>query len=185
MTSISELIKTFIEAEIELEDLAIVAQKVLGEISLTVFDKFLKERAESLKKLKIHCNMKDDRKWENLSTKWNATSKLEELDYDDYGSLNGNCPIAFELEMPKLTKLVLRNMNVNILEIFGTQNFPVLERLYLHKRFSNENASQETIFNIFESCPNLKSVQLKDFYFSDLQSIETWNLFLFKIPYFL
>ena len=167
-SSISELFKTFIDAKIDVEDLAIAVRYDLDEIYPSVFIKFLEERGESLKKLKIRCNisyttMKDDRKEEKFTMKWNATSNLEELFYDDFGSQNGNCPIAFGLEMPKLTKLVLRNMNGNILQIFGTQNFPVLSRLYLHKRFGNENTSRETLFNIFVSCPNLKSYQLNNF----------------------
>ena len=185
-SSISELFKTFIDAKIDVEDLAIAVRYDLDEIYPSVFIKFLEERGESLKKLKIRCNisyttMKDDRKEEKFTMKWNATSNLEELFYDDFGSQNGNCPIAFGLEMPKLTKLALQTMDGNVLKIFGTTNFPVLERLYLDKKYGDEFDSQESIFNIFVSCPNLKSVKLRDFDVSDLQSIESWNLFLCKI----
>ena len=180
--SISELIKTFIDAKIELEDLDIVAFGDL-EIYPSVFSKFLNERAAKLKKLKIRCpmndkTMKDERKWEKFSMKWNATSTLEELYYDDFGSQNGNCPIEFGHEMPKLTKLLLRNINGSMLQIFGTQKFPVLERLCLQKKFGNENVTQQTILNILENCPKLKSVKLQDFNLSNPQSGDTWCAFL-------
>ena len=185
---VSELLKTLIDAKIELEDLTIVAGSGF-EIYPSVFSKFLEERAENLKKLKICCSMddttkKNDRKWEKFSTKWNATSNLEELYYDDYGSQNGQCPIEFGMEMPKLTKLVLRNINGNMLQIFGAQNFPVLERLYLHQKSGSGNTSQQTIFNILENCPNLKSVRVNDnFEDSDLYRFirnmyKTFNVFI-------
>ena len=174
--SISELIKTFTDSKIELEDLAIVACKDLFEIYPSVFEKFLEERGGTLKILKIRCAMKDNR--ENFSMKWNATPNLKELYYDDYGSQNGTCPIEFGLQMPKLTKLVLRNIDGNMLQMIGTQTFPVLERLLLERRFGNENASQQTIFNILENCPNLKSVKLEGFVISDLESSENWYSFL-------
>ena len=184
--SISELIKTFTDSKIELEDLAIVACKDLFEIYPSVFEKFLEERGGTLKKLKIRCTMndttmKDERKGKKFSMKWNATPNLEELYYDDFGSQNGTCPIEFGLEMAKLTKLVLQNINGNILQIFGTQNFPVLKRLYLHKGFGNENVSQHTIFNILKNCTNLKSVKLEGFDFSDVQLSEDWYPILYKI----
>ena len=94
-SSVSELIKTFIDAKIELEDLSIEAPPDF-EIHASDFGKFLEERAETLKKLKICCTIydftkKDDR--QNLSTKWNVTANLKELYYDDYGSQHGRHPI--------------------------------------------------------------------------------------------
>ena len=186
MTSISELIKTFIEAKIELEDLAIVARRDL-ELYPSVFSKFLEERGETLKKLNIRCTL-DDSTWKNerkrvtFSTKWNATSNLEELYYDDHGSQNGRSfPIEFGAEMPKLTKLVLRNINGNILLNFGTQKFPVLERLYLDIRFGDENLTRKTIFNILKNCPGLKSVKLLGLNLSEPEARYTWCAFLCKM----
>ena len=187
LESISELIKTFVDAKIELEDLDIVANYNLGEIYPSVFIKFLEERGETLKKLKIHCPMndatrKDERKLEKFSMKWIATSNLEELCYHDYGNQKGNCPIEFGCEMPKLTKLALLHINGNILQKFETQNFPVLERLHLEKSYGKgENASQQTIVNILENCPNLKSVKLRGFNVPDPQSADSWCAFLCKI----
>ena len=185
--SISELFKTFIDAKIELEDLAIEAYGDI-EIYPSVFSKFLNERAANLKKLKVCCymndnTMKEERKWEKFTMKWNATSNLEELYYDDFGSQNGNCPIEFGHEMPKLTKLALSQINGSMLQIFGTQNFPALERLYLEKVSDNLNSfnvDQQPIFNILQNCPNLKSVKLWRFKLSDLQP-DTWFAFLCKM----
>ena len=180
---VSELIKTFIDAKIELENLAIVAPPDF-EIHTSDFSKFLEERAETLKKLKIRCTMNDSTKKDNRQNFpmiWNVTSTLEELYYDDYGSQEGRHPIElkFGQEMPKLTKVVLKNINGDMFNVFGNQNFPVLERLYLQRDVGNGPfACLGILFNILENCPNLKSVKLVGLDVSDPQSIDIWCAFL-------
>ena len=57
---ISELIKTFGDAKIELEELAVVSLQSKIIIKASTFGKFLKERAKTLKKLKIQCSILND-----------------------------------------------------------------------------------------------------------------------------
>ena len=81
--------------------------------------------------------------------------------------------------MPKLTKVVLKNINGDMFHVFETQNFPVLERLYLDKEVGNGPcASRQTLFNILENCPTLKSVKLVGLDVPDPQSIDIWYAFL-------
>ena len=184
--NMSELVKTFIDAKIGLEDFAIVSSFV--EIKASTLCNFLKDRKETLKKLKICCNLIGTDK-EGIM-KWNAPSNLEELYFLDHGSVYARhrLKIEFCLEMPKLIKLALRNIDKDMLNMFGTQNFPVLERLYLGKGYRDEDdndddfrASQQTIFNILGNCPNLKSVKLVNLEVSDPQPVDTWCAFLYQI----
>ena len=139
-----------------------------------------------MKNLKIGCTMnditrKDNR--ENFSMIWNVPSNLEELYFHDYGNQQGRHPIELEfgLEMPKLTKLILRNMNGQMVRVFETQNFPVLERLYLQRESGNgPYLGQQTIFNILKNCPNLKSVRIVGLDISDPQSVDIWCAFLYE-----
>ena len=182
--SMSELFKTFIDAKTDLEDLAIVAHPGL-EIHASVFGKFLEERAETLKKLKISCAINDSTKkddGEKLSRPMNlnATPNLEELYYCNYSSQNGRhtTELKFGQEMPKLTKVVLKNINVDMFHVFGTQNFPVLERLHLVKG-NGSGASRQMLFNILENCPTLKSVKIVGLDVSDPHAdADIWRAFL-------
>ena len=66
-----------------------------------------------------------------------------------------------------------------MLHVFETRNFPVLERLYLDKEVGNGPcASRETLFNILENCPNLKSVKLVGLDVSDPHADDIWCAFL-------
>ena len=183
--NMSELFKTFIDAKIGLEDLAIVSPIV--EIKASTLCNFLKEGTENLKKLKLCCYLIGTDKEELM--KWNAPSNLEELYFLDHGSVYGRdrIKIEFDMEMPKLTTLAHRNMNQDMLNMFGTQNFPVLERLYLAKGYRDYDedddfrASQQTIFDILENCPNLKSVKLGNLEVSDPQPVDAWCAFLYQM----
>ena len=53
--NISELIKNFISAKIKLENLEIVTNWKAIEIDASILGNFLKERGETLKKLKVRC----------------------------------------------------------------------------------------------------------------------------------
>ena len=174
--NISDLIKNFIDAKIAIEDLALGRSM---ELNVSTLSKFLEERAESLKKLKIRCTLRDDDKKGYF--KWNVPSNLEELYYQNYGRSDAQIKIEFGLETPKLTKLAICNIDGEMLNWFGTQNFPVLERLYLEKEFSNHNdfsANQQTISNLLRNCPSLKSVKLVGLGVSDPQPVDDWCAFL-------
>ena len=65
--------------------------------------------------------------------------------------------------------------------MFGAQHFPVLERLYLERGYVDENVpkvTQQTIFNILEDCPNLKSVKLVGLDLFVPQAGDSWRAFL-------
>ena len=175
--NISEMVKNFTDAKIGLEDFAIETlhhnAHHSGEIKASTLYTFLKERRETLKKLKICCIVGDDGKFD---MKWNVPSNLEELYYCDLARRTGRHPIKIEFgeNMSKLTKLSLRNINMDMLSMFETRNFPLLERLYLEKGFSHENVPQanlQTIFNIVRNCPNLKSVKLSGFDVNEFQNV--------------
>ena len=188
---ISELIKTFVDTEIELEELAVVSLQNKIIIKASTFGKFLKERAKTLKKLKIQCSILNDFDDGEDGMDWNATSNLEELYYEDRAQdlYNDNqnqrrrpIKIEFGLEMPKLTKLVIRNINWDMQNIITPQNFPILERLYLERRHGDANVpkvTQQTLANILENCPNLKSVKLVGLNFRLFSSTgDIWRAFL-------
>ena len=70
-------------------------------------------------------------------------------------------------------------MNGHMVRVFETQNFPVLERLYLQRESGNgPYFGQQTIFNILKNCPNLKSVRIVGLDISDPQSVDIWCSFL-------
>ena len=179
--NISELIKAFMDSKIGLEDFAIDSARSTIDINASTLGEFLKESTETLKKLKVHCNVVDqDGKGEMM--KWNASSSLEEL-YYDYGIVGRRnfMEIDFGLDMPKLTKLALCNLNGDMLSMLETQNFPVLKRLYLQKRLgylSGPGVSRQTIFKILGNCPNLKSIKLVGLDLSDPNPVDTWYNFL-------
>ena len=177
--NISELIKNFISAKIKLENLEIVTNWKAIEIDASTLGNFLKERGETLKKLKVRCYVRDD---SECDLKWNATSNLEELYFDDFRNRNANHRIEFGPDMPKLTKLAIRNIKKDMLKMFVIQDFPVLERLYLDvEKYHDIHISGQTIFNILENCPNLKSIRLVDFDLSDPQPIDEWCAFFCEI----
>ena len=123
--------------------------------------------------------MRDD---SECDLKWNATSNLEELYFDDFRNRNANHRIEFGPDMPKLTKLAIRNIKKDMLKMFVIQDFPVLERLYLDvEKYHDIHISGQTIFNILENCPNLKSIRLVDFDLSDPQPIDEWCAFFCEI----
>ena len=179
----SELFKTFTDAKIGLEDLAIVSLHYI-EIDASTLAKFLNEQGESLKKLKVTCSLVGIESKKNL--KWNAPANLEELYFDDYSFDDiEKLPLKIEFgqEMPKLTKLALRNIDEDMLNMFGTQNFPILERLYLERGYGENfiSASQQNIINILENCPNLKSVKLEGLEVSDPHPVDDWCAFLYEM----
>ena len=181
--NMSVLVQNFIDAKMEIEDLAFASSHTGIDIKASTLVNFLKERAGTLKKLKICCYLIGTDREEVM--KWNAPSNLEELYFLDHGSVAGRhrIKIEFDLEMPKLTKLVLGDVNGDMLNVFGTQKFPVLERLYLGKAYGDDDfrASQQTIFNLLGNCPNLKSVKLVNLEVSDPQPVDAWCAFLYQM----
>ena len=170
--NISELIKNFLDAKVDLKELEIVTNHSAIEIDASTLGNFLKERGETLKKFKVRCFVRDDSK---SDMKWNATSNLEELYFDDFRSRDATHRIEFGPDFPKLTKLAIRNINQDMLNMLGIQNFPVLERLYLDEEYyDNSKLSQQTIFNILANCPKLKSVRLVHFDLYDNHTIDEW-----------
>ena len=177
--NISELVKTFIDAKIGIEDFTIVTSNNDIEINASILFEFLKEKAETLKKLKVSCSVTNDERKKDM--KWNTTSNLEELYYNNYGNGNSNAmSIQLGFEMPKLTKLAIFNIDGDM-NMVGTQYFPALERLYLLKAYNSQNGSnirQQTIFNILKNCPNLKSLRIVCKELSDPQPVDVWCAFL-------
>ena len=92
--------------------------------------------------------MRDD---SECDLKWNATSNLEELYFDDFRNRNANHRIEFGPDMPKLTKLAIRNIKKDMLKMFVIQDFPVLERLYLDVEKYNDICNACTICNILSN----------------------------------
>ena len=176
---ISELIKTFIDVKTGLEDIAIISYSNDIEINASNLYEFLKEKAETLKKLKVSCVVTNDDRKEDMI--WNVTSNLEELYYHNSGDHNLSAiKIELGLDMPRLTKLAIRNIDGDI-NMFGTHKFPALERLYLSKAYENRNGpnvSRKTIFNILKNCPNLKSLKIMCNELSDPQPADVWFVFL-------
>ena len=176
--NISELVKTFIDAKIGIEDFTIVTSNNDIEINASILFEFLKEKAETLKKLKVSCAVTNDKRKEGV--KWNITSNLEELYYYcGWGNVHIK-KIEFGLD-PRLTKLAIRNIDGDMINLLGTQNFPALERLYLSKAYDNYNGpyvNRQTIFNILKNCPNLKSLRIVCKELSDPQPVDVWCAFL-------
>ena len=178
--NISELIKTFIDVKIGLEDLDVFTCSNQIEINASTLYEFLKEKAGTLKKLKVICIVRNDDRKEDMI--WNVPANLEELYYYNCGDRNlRTIKIELGLDMPRLTKLAIRNIDGAMINMLGTQNFPALERLYLSKAYDNRNGpnvSQQTIFNFLENCPNLKSLKIMCHELMDPQPVDVWCAFL-------
>ena len=179
--NITELIKTFIDVKIELEDLFTCSDQI--EINASTLYEFLKEKAETLKKLKVICIVRNDDRKEDMI--WNVPANLEELYYYNCGDRNlRTIKIELGLDMPRLTKLAIRNIDGDMINMLGAQKFPVLERLYLSKAYDNRNGpdvSQQTIFNFLKNCPNLKSLKIMCNELTDPQPVDVWSTFLFEM----
>ena len=163
----SELLKNFVNTNTRLETLALLStchMKNPMNISASALKNFL-EKTETLKKLYIHCYVTKDQNDQN-EVKWNANPNMEELYFYCYRTPSA-LKIEFSQAMPKLTVLALSSIDEKMLSVFCTQSFPLLERLYLRRGYGALNPDLQVIYNILKNCPNLKSVQLTCFDFSD------------------
>lgn len=179
-TKMSILIESLVNTNARLEDLALVSfpSSCLIEINASTLKKFLKENTETLKKLKVRCYVRKDQSNNNI-VKWNENPNLEELYFQDY---NGS-PLKLEFgpTMPKLTKLALISIKRETLSVFETQDFPLLERLYLKRQNGAGSPNPQTIYNILENCRNLKSVKLRQFELSNPKPFDEWHAFLYRV----
>ena len=159
-----ELIKSFVNTNTRLETLALLMINPI-KISSSILKNFL-EKTETLKKLYIHCCVTKENENDLNEVKWNVNPNMEEC------FLFGNkarspLKIEFGQAMPKLTILALSSIDEKMLSVFCTQSFPLLERLYLRRGYGALKPDLQVIYNILKNCPNLKSVQLTCFDFSD------------------
>ena len=178
----SELLKNFVNTNTRLETLALLStchMKNPMNISASALKNFL-EKTETLKKLYIHCYVTKEDQNDQNEVKWNASPNMEELYFYCY---RNRSPFKIEISqaMPKLTILGLGSIDDEMLSVFRTQKFPLLERLYLRRRSSPLNPNLQVIHNILENCPNLKSVQLKDFDLSDPDTVGERHSFMHGI----
>ena len=176
---ISELLKNFVNTNTRLETLDLRSSRLMKnpiKISASTLKNFL-EKTETLKKLNIHCYLTKEVQNE---MKWNPNPNIEELIFQCY-SPRSPLKIEFGQAMPKLTYLALSNTDEEMLSVFSTQNFPLLERLYLRRAYGGLNPDPQVIFNILENCPTLKSVRLVGFGLSDPNPVGEWHSFLHRI----
>ena len=185
LLNVSELIKTLANVNTRIEGLALVS---LGHLRINNLPlrNFLTAKTESLKKLKVICHVTKEDKNNNDEVKWSASPNLEELHFEDFCNRSERTfKLELGLDMPKLTKLVLLNIDGKMLKVFGTHNFPLLERLYLRRgsgaEFGVGPPDRQRIYDILENCPNLKSVKLSRFQVSDPQPADDWHAFLYEV----
>ena len=179
---ISEFIKALVDNKTRIEDLTL--QSFSGEIRINALTlrNFLEQKTESLKKLKVCCYVTKEDKSNNNKVIWNASPNLEKLDiHDMYHLSNRTFKVEFGLDMPKLTKLALVNIEGGMLRVFGAQNFPLLERLQLRRESGGDPPERQHIYDILENCPNLKSVKLAQFQVSDPQPALEWHIFMHEV----
>ena len=112
--------------------------------------------------------------------KWNAHPNMEELYFHCYRK-RSPLKIEFGQAMPKLTYLALSSIDVEMLSVFSTQSFPLLERLFFKRGYGAPTPDGQVIYNILENCPNLKSIRLASFELSDPNSVSKWHSFLLEI----
>ena len=187
--NVSELIKSLVNMKAKIEDLALVSHPYVGgqiRINAVTLNNFLKENTETLKKLKVCCYVAKDDKSNNDEVKWIASPNLEELYFEDHCHGSGRTfKMELGLDMPNLTRLVLRDIEGEMLNVLGTQNFPLLERLYLRRGWGAEFGvgppDRQLIYDILENGPNLRSVKLERFGISNPQPTDDWHAFLHEV----
>ena len=186
---VSELIKTLANVNTRIEDLALVSRRHNGghlRINNLTLRNFLISKTDSLKKLKVICYVTKEDKSNNDKVKWSASPNLEELYFMDYCSKSDRTfKIELGLDMPKLTELVLFNIEGEMLNVLGSKSFPLLERLNLHRgsgaEFGVGTPDRQHILDILENCPSFKSVRLSQFGLSNPQPADDWHTFLYEV----